>query len=107
VAIVRPSFIGAVAGAPCPGYVGNLAGNNPVCINNKTNSHVLAAAAGLMYCFKLVLRRVTENTEDLGQELRCDGDGTHYAGHAHDEASKRHIYCVAPTSISVASDRLV
>ncbi|GAX83786.1 hypothetical protein CEUSTIGMA_g11211.t1 [Chlamydomonas eustigma] len=26
VAIVRPSFIGAVAGAPCPGYSGNLAG---------------------------------------------------------------------------------
>ena len=27
VVIARPSFIGAVAGAPCPGYVGNLAGN--------------------------------------------------------------------------------
>ncbi len=26
VSIVRPSFIGAVAGNPCPGYVGNLAG---------------------------------------------------------------------------------
>ena len=26
VAIVRPSFIGALAGLPCPGYTGNLAG---------------------------------------------------------------------------------
>ena len=29
VAIVRPSFIGALAGLPCPGYTGNLAG---VCV---------------------------------------------------------------------------